>query len=385
MAQIKDTARVSQDDVVVPDITDESPAGIEATAKFVWRAVHARIDTVAARPMDRNGQPGYVWRGKVSGVIREVWPELSDSNLIERDTAKRIQLTINEYHRVSNTLYCLQRGRFQEPSMWWVSRHWTDYHVVRVTDAIEQNMEEEPNMTETEKATEFVCRNGNCDYESPYVQIRARHEQATHGFRIDKEGNRTEIPPGRPTDAEMIEVIVRVLDEATGPESDNYVHRHARVIDPRITRPMIKSKIRELADDPASDVIVHGTSEFYTYYTLASKVQKEKQTLVYTYLNETPDEPKADVGVPQKSSNGLLDEHIANLKLCLKDLETLNEMELELNSDLQGLLAAKDRENAELKAEVEELKAQLAKVTSDRDSATGQLAALRNYLNTGKM
>jgi hypothetical protein len=360
MAQLNNIARVSGD-TEVPDIRNDSPEGIEASAKFIWTAVLNQINKATARQMDRHGQPGYIWNGTLNRVIENLFPELFISHLISKADAKEIKLAINAHHKKSNTLICRQAALRGGNSEWWVAKYWTDYRVQRIEPQNGQEpQEEELNMADTSE--NFPCRQEGCNFSNRLPHVRSGHELKAHGFRIQKDGTRVDLPQEPLTDEELRDLILEVLKAAPGPESWIQIHKLAVKTEPRVTRPQVRNMVHKLAEDPDCDLIAHGTSEYYTYYTLASKLNEEVETLVQNLRSEDGTKAPAQIAdTPAKTQeNGLFSTHITAVEKLLEDLKTLDSMELELNSDAQAMMDAKDAELAQVKEE-------LAQVTRERD------------------
>lgn len=83
---------------------------IEATAFVLWGSLRERISG-SAESLD--GVPGVSWRGTVSSVVKELWPELST------DARKRV----NMYLRDTENMICLKKG---PTPLWWLREEWRD-------------------------------------------------------------------------------------------------------------------------------------------------------------------------------------------------------------------------------------------------------------------
>lgn len=382
MVKIKDSARITVSSLPEGAVPDVSPAGIDATAQLVWTSIINQIDRAKARRDSVDGRPGFLWQGKVSRMIDTLWPELSGGYHLTSAERKAIKLEINRYHRDSGNLICRQRAARGGDSLWWVSEHWSGLAVSHVTDASQDTPKEaeEPTLEQESGDESYACRAG-CPYTSEYAQIRASHERREHGVRFTKTGEKIMISSEPLEDIDLQSLIIRIATESEKPEARYYFLREARKIDPRVTQPRVFAMLKEMADSPKWDLVAHGTSEHYTYYTLASKVVQEVDNLVTIYRSE---DAVIDISTPTPepvpASNGLFTDHVANLRRLVSDLEVLDSMELELSADLQAQLTAANDQNATLKAELEDTRNQLLTVTRERDQLKSTLDTIRTQI-----
>jgi len=347
MPSFKDTAHI--DAGSVPDFLDDSPEGIAATAQFVWFAVLNRVNKAKATQPYMDGRPGYMWQGAVNSVISDIWPESKDSYREDREKIQEIKLAVNEYHRVTKTLVCRRRAIRGGQALWWVAKHWAGLTVTS-KNTQEPEEKEENRMSETSTGTPYPCREPGCRTISTLPQIRASHEFRAHAFRIKDDGSRVDLPPGKLSDDDLADLVLTVAKEAKGPESVYYFIEKAQEADPRATRNRTRKTVEHLAESSMSDLIVFGSSQFYTKYYLASRAEQAREKVV-AELTETPAAAADEVAV---DPDGLsLGEHITNVTSLLAMLRTLEE---QVQADVQASLDAKDSELAALRAELEEVK-----------------------------
>lgn len=369
MAKFKDAAHVAA--APAPDFMDDSPEGIDASARFIWLAIVNRIKTAPNRM--RDGRPGYIWQGEggVKAVIAELWPETEGGYTADKGKVEAIKLAINHYHRETGTLRCMTRARQGIPAQWWVSQYWTGLTITHVAAATEEENKEEELMTDISNSTSLVCREEGCGYSTQYPQIRASHELRMHAFRIAMDGTRVAVSDEEFPDAELGALILKVARRIREPEAMHYFVREVQAMEPRASRSRTRRVLLELVASNACDLVEFGSTEHFTRYFLASRAAEAAAKTVAQLTGEVPTE----VVNPDRS----FDLHITNLEGLLEDLRLLKGLEGELTEDLQSKLDAKD-------VELERLRAELADVKRERDQLKKTLAIFKdNFSQFGKM
>lgn len=365
MTQIKDIATMLGEPA--PDIMDETPEGIAASARFVWRAIRYKINPVTAIKQYRDGNPGHMWSGVVNKVLSELWPELEGGYREDPEKIKRIRLAINEYHRATRTLIC--RSRSATPPQWWVAEHWTGLTVTRkITQEKEETIMPDASPTaESTTPTMYPCRypDSHCDYSTPQAQIRAAHELRVHQIRVQSDGSIVHVPQEKLTDSALQELILQAAEETDIPESVSYFVSAVQDKDPRSTKIRTRRMVEMMAASSGFDLIEFGSTEYYTRYQLATKAEEAAEKLVSQLVGGV-EEDEADAG----ASGVELDTHIANVESLLAFLRA---SEAELNADLQARLEVKEAQLAEAKAE-------LAKVVKERDQLQKTLNTIRTQI-----
>lgn len=88
-------------------------AGIDvpATAFVLWGSIRERADCQQEMAID--GVAGFSWRGTMSSVFKELWPEMGV------DPRKRVNL----YLRETENMICLKKGH---TPLWWLRGEWRD-------------------------------------------------------------------------------------------------------------------------------------------------------------------------------------------------------------------------------------------------------------------
>jgi hypothetical protein len=106
----------------VPDIS--TPEKLALCSYAVHRAVLQRTASLNedTQRMERNGIPGWKWRGWVNKIIEEMWAWMRE-DLPEVATVKR---QLNRYLNASGNLICLTPGSKTTPSTWWVRGEFSD-------------------------------------------------------------------------------------------------------------------------------------------------------------------------------------------------------------------------------------------------------------------
>lgn len=116
--------------VGLPDTTSANGA-LDTNAQVIWAMVrYTELDT-PLRPSTHEGEAGYLWSGKMSKLLSDLWPIMRNPG--ERTRETRIRL--GHYLRLTHNMVCLDKGfgavrkngetRRQGP-LWWVRADWND-------------------------------------------------------------------------------------------------------------------------------------------------------------------------------------------------------------------------------------------------------------------
>lgn len=116
--------------VGMPDVTSSTGA-LDTNAQVVWSMVrYTELDT-PLRPSTHEGEEGYLWSGKMSKMLSDLWPIMRNPGERTRETRVRI----GQYLRLTHNMVCLDKGfgrvrkdgevRRQGP-LWWVRADWND-------------------------------------------------------------------------------------------------------------------------------------------------------------------------------------------------------------------------------------------------------------------
>ena len=116
--------------VGLPDITSSTGA-LDTNAQVVWSMVrYTELDT-PLRPSVHEGEAGYLWSGRMSKLLSDLWPIMRNPG--ERTRETRIRL--GHYLKLTHNMVCLDKGfgavrkngetRRQGP-LWWVRADWND-------------------------------------------------------------------------------------------------------------------------------------------------------------------------------------------------------------------------------------------------------------------
>lgn len=115
--------------VGLPD-TDSADGALDINAKVLWSMVrYTELDT-PLRPSLHAGEEGYLWNGRMSSVVADLWPIMRNPG--ERTRAVRVALAY--YLKITHNMVCLDKGfgpvrkgitRKAGP-LWWVRADWND-------------------------------------------------------------------------------------------------------------------------------------------------------------------------------------------------------------------------------------------------------------------
>ena len=109
----------------MPDITSATGA-LDSNARLIWGMVRfTELDT-PLRPSPHEGEDGYLWSGKMSKVMVDIWPLLRTPS----GTVTYTRTVLNQYLRLTHNMVCLDRGyggrgKARTP-LWWVRADWND-------------------------------------------------------------------------------------------------------------------------------------------------------------------------------------------------------------------------------------------------------------------
>ena len=187
----------------LPDIASADGA-LDANAHLVWTLVrYTELDT-PLRASTHQGEPGYLWNGRLTKVLTEMWPILRNPG----DRTHEVRVRLNQYLRMTHNMVCLDRGfgprgprkpgdgRRTGP-LWWVRADWNDRaEFFKVTsswpDVDEEEQDEFAFEPETADPTApdsgprlFVCDYPGCDagpggapFASPRANVLPNHRKA---------------------------------------------------------------------------------------------------------------------------------------------------------------------------------------------------------------
>jgi AcrR family transcriptional regulator len=118
--------------VGLPDVTSATGA-LDTNAKVVWSLVRfTELDT-PLRPSVHEGEDGYLWSGKMSRMLSDLWPIMRNPG----ETTREIRIRLGAYLKMTHNMVCLDKGfgnnrakgkdgERRSGPLWWVRADWND-------------------------------------------------------------------------------------------------------------------------------------------------------------------------------------------------------------------------------------------------------------------
>lgn len=412
------------------DLPDVSAAGINDSAREIWRSIRADKHFERNSSPYRLGRavPGRAWQGAVNKVINNLWPALNDRYLTEKDQAEDLKLILNRFLRHNQAVVCIRDGGLVKQSTWFVADHWPELTVTPgtrnpetpvVTDeaatatpttvgtsamtpldvfnlkkppapaaATEARSEEEMTPTfqeptvdsapvDEDEVVKHKCRLDTCDVEFEGVHHRATHEMK-HGFRYNEDGTVTQFDPNAPTpDEEETQDLIVKFHERLGkdaePLNQSQIVEGVRKATPKALSPTIKIVLQVMADEGWFEVI--------------NKVEGQKgRVRRFRYLGEPVKRPRKaakSLAEAVEAKVDALTEESADRPAETEESRVARYHGLfqELMADvreldtLRTLLASEQRSHADTRQELE-------RVTAERNELQGKLDTLKQVFGT---
>lgn len=118
--------------VGLPDIASADGA-LDINAHVVWTMIrYTELDT-PLRASTHQGEAGYLWNGRLTKVMTDLWPILRNPG----ERTREVRVRLNQYLRMTHNMVCLDKGfgargprkpgeaRRSGP-LWWVRADWND-------------------------------------------------------------------------------------------------------------------------------------------------------------------------------------------------------------------------------------------------------------------
>lgn len=190
-APLRDLARVTLGREQAPT----TRAGeLDYEAQLVYMRLRAQAEEQSSLVHEHRGEVGYFWEGYIIDVFRLLWAETSPVVGIEDFNDARTAVT--DYLKTTGNITCTQRGQRSAaagerrvlPSRWWIRGKYADVQVTRkapaaptTTPAALAAPAVQQQQSLATEGTQFRCRESGCT-EGPFNDSRARaeHEREQH-------------------------------------------------------------------------------------------------------------------------------------------------------------------------------------------------------------
>jgi hypothetical protein len=401
MPELRDIARVrnvtttaTTELVNIPEVG--TPEGLRTAAELVYHSVRAKT-TNNSPQYPRDGTPGKHWQGRIrTEVFYELWPQLDDRMYVSATQRNEIIEAVTDYLDTCKVLVRKSADTKYNPSIWWVSDHWTPMEVRTVQPEPAQAPQAVP-------GAGYQCR--GCDETFSIPSARGTHEYRSHKIAIDDAGTVYAFDENF-NEAYTESLVLRVLkdvDSVGESVSFRTVQVCAHDIDPRMGKVIVKGAIGRLVSKGSVRQLAHGVYPKYALATAAPAeddtapgIPEEAAAVLPGLEPETAPEPAVQVtsvGPAVDSLTVSLDglRHIlSTTRGQFESAEAATIAVFERASWLEGQLARTERELAAakmkliprgtagpeaeaLRATVQELSEKLAEAVRERDEVQSRL------------